>query len=88
MAESSLRTWLRNHLGNTELATEAPKAFDLGLVAGTLGVLLALPIRIKLILKGRSCGIMGLPQPMNQGVSHVDHTPPEPDHANPAHHHH
>jgi len=43
MADSTLRAWLRTHLDNTELATEAPKAFDLGLVAGTLGALLALP---------------------------------------------
>lgn len=43
MADSTLREWLRARLSNTELATEAPKAFDVGLVAGTLGALLALP---------------------------------------------
>ena len=43
MADSTLRAWLRTHLGKLELATDAPKGFDLGLVAGTLGALLALP---------------------------------------------
>ena len=45
------------------------------------------PMRINLILEGNSCGIMGLLQPMIQGVPTADHTPPEPDHANPVDHH-
>ena len=77
MAESSLRTWLRTHLGNTELATDAPKGFDLGLVAGTLGALLALPA-----FAATPLGIIMAGLAINRVSAYVDRLrPPELDYS-------
>ena len=77
MADSTLRTWLRTHLGNTELATDAPKGFDLGLVAGTLGALLALPA-----FAATPLGIIMAGLAINRVSAYIDRLrPPELDYS-------